>query len=93
MRPASTHMMDIKSRAAESHSERRRRHVVVVLFSCAFTSVSPLTDLEGFPARALKGAVAACASMLLRARLDHSHTPGDHRSLGGHGGEMAMSHG
>ena len=39
------------------------------------------------------GAVAACASMLRRARLDHSHTPGDHRSLGGHGGMATMSHG
>lgn len=82
-RPASTHRHRAESHAGAACGGRA--------FSCAFcfSTHGP----GSLPARALMGAVAACASLLRRARLDRSHTPGDHRSLGGHGGMAIMSHG
>lgn len=86
MCPASTHRH--RHREPSSRVALLRAACGGRAFSCAFCFSAH--GLGSLPARALMGAVAACASMLLRARLDHSHSPGDHRSLGGHG-DMAMS--
>ena len=76
MRPASTHRhRRVALRAAAYLSMWWSCFLVE---SCAFCFST--RGLGSLPARALMGAVAACASMLLRERLDHSHTPGDHGS-------------